>query len=75
MQTSVTSFVVDSAKASLRGPASYKAWLGVLVLGLLPGTFAYLKQLDEGLAVTGMSDQDLRDLFAFINADEAPPAE
>jgi Ni/Fe-hydrogenase subunit HybB-like protein len=57
MQTSVTSFVVDSAKASLRGPASYKAWLGVLVLGLLPGTFAYLKQLDEGLAVTGMSDQ------------------
>ncbi len=50
-------FFRDSIKEMLRGPPAYWAWL-VLLSGLvLFGGWHYLRQLEEGLIVTNMSNQ------------------
>ncbi len=50
-------FLVDSSKEALRGPRYYWLWLGVLSVIALSGIGAYFYQFQQGLVVTGMSDQ------------------
>ena len=50
-------YLIDSFKQSLRGNRSYWIWMGSLSAVCFVGLLAYIKQLDEGLIVTGMSDQ------------------
>lgn len=53
----VLRFVSDSLRAMLRGGAAFWLWIGVLLVILAVGGFAYSRQLTTGLVVTGMSDQ------------------
>lgn len=50
-------FLIDGVKEMLRGPGIYWAWL--LFLGAIfgNGVIHYTRQIQEGLVVTGMSDQ------------------
>jgi molybdopterin-containing oxidoreductase family membrane subunit len=50
-------FLVDGARAGLRGGARWWAWLGVLGTLCAVGAACYGIQLRDGLVVTGMSDQ------------------
>jgi molybdopterin-containing oxidoreductase family membrane subunit len=50
-------FLKSCALEVLRGSRLYRGWLVLLVLGSIPGALAYLHQLDEGLSVTGMSNE------------------
>jgi molybdopterin-containing oxidoreductase family membrane subunit len=53
----VTRFVTDGLREMLRGGAVYWRWLGALALVVAIGLVAYVRQLQDGLVVTGMSDQ------------------
>jgi Ni/Fe-hydrogenase subunit HybB-like protein len=50
-------FVLDGLREMLRGGPAYWRWLGVLGVLIAIGLWAYIGQLDQGLVVTGMSDQ------------------
>ena len=50
-------FVIDGVREMLRGSAAYWRWLGLLSLLFVIGLVAYAGQIDQGLVVTGMSDQ------------------
>jgi len=50
-------FILDGIREMLRGPRTYFAWLGLLVIIVAFGAFQYAHQLTNGLVVTGMSDQ------------------
>jgi molybdopterin-containing oxidoreductase family membrane subunit len=50
-------FSRDGAREALRGSRLYWSWLGILAAIALFGFVFYLRQLSEGLAITGMSDQ------------------
>ena len=55
--SSAIRFVLDGLREMLRGGPAYWRWLGLLAVLIAIGGFAYLGQLDQGLVVTGMSDQ------------------
>lgn len=50
-------FVFAGVREMARGSAAYWRWLGLLALLITAGTVAYIGQLQQGLVVTGMSDQ------------------
>lgn len=50
-------FIVDGIKELFHGSKLYWSWVGILGLVLVSGVLGYLEQLDQGLIVTGMSDQ------------------
>ncbi len=50
-------FVVDGLREMLRGSPAYWRWLGLNVALFAVGLVFYVRQLDSGLVVTGMSDQ------------------
>ncbi len=50
------SLVKDSINNALVGSRSYHIWMGILTFMMLFGAYAYYVQIDEGLIVTGMSD-------------------
>lgn len=50
-------FFVDAVKAIFRGGLLYWSWLAVLVAVIVVGVMNYTQQLNQGLIVTGMSDQ------------------
>ncbi|MBC8259134.1 MAG: polysulfide reductase NrfD [SAR324 cluster bacterium] len=50
-------FCFDGVKEIFRGGKLYWSWMGVLAVVALFGASAYLQQLQQGLVVTGMSDQ------------------
>jgi molybdopterin-containing oxidoreductase family membrane subunit len=50
-------FLIDGARAGLRGGARWWAWLGLLGALCAAGVACYGIQLRDGLVVTGMSDQ------------------
>lgn len=50
-------FIQCSVMSIVKGGRRYYAWLAFLVVAMLPGAVAYLHQFQNGLAVTGMSDQ------------------
>ncbi len=50
-------FFVDGAKEIFRGGLLYWVWLGILVALIALGVANYAQQLEQGLIVTGMSDQ------------------
>ena len=50
-------FVIDGLREMLHGSAAYWRWLGLLAVLFAIGLFAYAGQVDQGLVVTGMSDQ------------------
>jgi molybdopterin-containing oxidoreductase family membrane subunit len=50
-------FVSDAAREMFRGPQRYWGWLGLLTVIVAIGGFQYARQAQEGLVVTGMSDQ------------------
>ena len=50
-------FIFACARYVGQGSRLYRAWLGVLVVFLIPGVVAWLYQFEHGLVVTGMSDQ------------------
>jgi molybdopterin-containing oxidoreductase family membrane subunit len=50
-------FVLDGVREMLHGSAAYWRWLGLLSVLFVIGLVAYAGQLDQGLVVTGMSDQ------------------
>ncbi|MBZ8144018.1 polysulfide reductase, partial [Rubrivivax gelatinosus] len=50
-------FVLDGLREMLRGGPAYRLFLGVMALVALAGAFAYAGQLQQGMVVTGMSDQ------------------
>jgi molybdopterin-containing oxidoreductase family membrane subunit len=50
-------FVTGSAKLALHGPASYRAWISVLLVLIASGALAYAQQITSGLGVTAMRDQ------------------
>ena len=56
--------LVDSAGNEMTLPADKVKSMEPMALSIMP----------EGI-LTGMSDQDLRDLFNFIQANEPPPGE
>lgn len=47
----------DMILSSLKGSTKYHLWLGSLLLLILFGFISYSKQLDQGLAVTNLTDQ------------------
>ena len=50
-------FIIDALRSMVEGPGLYRLWL-LLLLGLAgAGGWAYAQQWQQGLAVTGMSDQ------------------
>ncbi len=49
-------FIKDGLFTITHGRKSYHVWMSVLTLAMLVGAYCYYIQLDEGLAVTGMSD-------------------
>jgi molybdopterin-containing oxidoreductase family membrane subunit len=55
--TTALSFVRDCLLVMLRGGLRYYAMLAVLGVGALVGVSAYAVQVQQGLIVTGMSDQ------------------
>ena len=50
-------FVVGALRAMLTGSPRYMLWIAALGLLTLSGAVAYTRQLEHGLAVTGMTDQ------------------
>jgi Ni/Fe-hydrogenase subunit HybB-like protein len=50
-------FVLDSLAECFRGGRQYRSWLALLGLTTAVGAVAYVRQLQQGLIVTGMSDQ------------------
>ncbi|MFY0625120.1 MAG: polysulfide reductase NrfD [Reichenbachiella sp.] len=54
--TIFNSLVKDSFANAMQGSRSYHLWMGILTFLMLFGAYAYYIQLDEGLIVTGMSD-------------------
>lgn len=50
-------FLTDCAKTSFSGGRLYWTWIGVLLFFISMGAFTYLGQMNDGLVVTGMSDQ------------------
>ena len=50
------SFIKDLLNYSLRGSKSYHIWMGSLTFLMIMGAIFYTKQLEVGLAVTGMND-------------------
>lgn len=50
-------FVADATREMFRGGPAYWRWLGALAAVFCAGVVAYVGQLQEGLVVTGMSDQ------------------
>lgn len=50
-------FVKDSVLSATTGSKKYHIWMAFLTLLMLSGAYAYSVQLQQGLAVTGMSDQ------------------
>lgn len=50
------SFIKACIKVSLKGGVRFYLWIGFLTLVILLGLGAYIKQLDQGLIVTNMSD-------------------
>jgi Ni/Fe-hydrogenase subunit HybB-like protein len=50
-------FLVDAVKAIFRGGLLYWGWLAVLAAVIAIGVMNYGQQLEQGLIVTGMSDQ------------------
>ena len=48
---------VDSLDQMTKGGIKYHLWMGLLTFLMLLGTYAYYIQIDQGLIVTGMSDQ------------------
>ncbi|MBK1711759.1 sulfate reduction electron transfer complex DsrMKJOP subunit DsrP [Rubrivivax gelatinosus] len=50
-------FVLDGLREMLRGGPAYRLFLGVMALVAAAGAFAYAGQLQQGMVVTGMSDQ------------------
>jgi molybdopterin-containing oxidoreductase family membrane subunit len=53
----VIHYVVDAVKQMLRGSLFYWVWLLFLLLLIANGGWFYIQQLQQGLIVTGMSDQ------------------
>lgn len=51
------SFLSDGLREMFRGPPKYWAWLGLLATIVAIGVSQYARQLDQGLVITGMSDQ------------------
>jgi len=51
------SFLVESARAALRGGRMYWTWIAVLLLLIASGAAAYTGQITVGLGVTAMRDQ------------------
>ena len=54
---SLAQFLVDVLRASLRGGSLYHAWLVLLLCLVAIGGWQYATQWQQGLIVTGMSDQ------------------
>jgi Ni/Fe-hydrogenase subunit HybB-like protein len=50
-------FFVDGLRQVLKGGRLYWSWVGGLCVVVLAGLVFYWRQLDQGLIVTGMSDQ------------------
>ncbi len=50
-------FTKGSIRLVLRGPPAYWLWLAFLVVLLIAGLAAYIRQLDQGLVVSSMRDQ------------------
>lgn len=50
-------FVLDGLRAMASGGAAYRRWLAALAAVVAAGLFAYGGQLQQGMVVTGMSDQ------------------
>lgn len=50
-------FFIDCGKQVLRGGKLYWAWIGGLTFVIVVGLVAYGRQIDQGLVITGMSDQ------------------
>lgn len=55
--TAAQGFVRDALGATLSGSVGYRLWLGCLLALALCGMAAYAMQWQQGLIVTGMSDQ------------------
>lgn len=55
-QKTIVTFFRDVLRWSLRGGLSYHLWMGGLTLVMCVGAGAYIIQLRDGLAVTGMND-------------------
>ena len=51
-----TSFIKDLLNYNLRGNKIYHIWMGSLTFFMIMGAMFYTKQLEDGLAVTGMND-------------------
>lgn len=51
------SLVRDSLDISTHGSRKYHFWMGFLTLVMLVGMYCYFLQLEEGLAITGMTDR------------------
>lgn len=51
-----TSLIKDSVSVITEGSVKYNLWMGFLTLVMLIGMYCYSFQLEEGLAVTGLSD-------------------
>ena len=49
-------FVLSGLRSATAGGRRYHVWMGVLTVLMLLGAYAYMVQLRDGLAVTGMSD-------------------
>jgi Ni/Fe-hydrogenase subunit HybB-like protein len=56
LHKSLLRFVLGSIRIAFVGSGVYYAWLAFLVLLIAGGTWAYGRQLDEGLIVTAMRD-------------------
>jgi Ni/Fe-hydrogenase subunit HybB-like protein len=50
-------FIIDALKENLRGSPRYWSWIGLLLALFSYGVFFYIRQMQTGLVVTGMSDQ------------------
>ncbi len=50
-------FLAGSAVVVARGPRGYYAWIGLLLVLIGAGTFAYVNQLSQGLITSNMRDQ------------------
>jgi Ni/Fe-hydrogenase subunit HybB-like protein len=55
--TETVVFLKACVRENLRGGRLYFGWMALLVACMVPGAFAYLHQLREGLVVTGMSNE------------------
>lgn len=51
------SFLIDFIREAFRGGRIFYSWMSLLTLIVLLGIFSYSRQLQEGLIVSGMSDQ------------------